>query len=207
MESAFACADFNGDSYPDFFTVVYSNSLARGFYLENDGTGRFTDLTGSRFPPGGADGIPRAWNPIAVDVDDDGDLDLAISNSIYQGVMINHFRQIRISSPPRFGNSLQVDMYSGPGVGLTGMAALAVAFGVAAAPAHLPGFDGLVQVDSVGLEILSIAPLSATGVQGTTIPVPPMSPAFTLPVWFQGAVLQSNGMAGLTNALPELVLR
>jgi enediyne biosynthesis protein E4 len=79
--SCVAVGDFNGDGYPDLFigSRVVSKSygiIPRSHLLENDGTGRFTDVTLEKAP--GLSEAGMVSSAVWIDYDHDGKLDLVV---------------------------------------------------------------------------------------------------------------------------------
>jgi enediyne biosynthesis protein E4 len=80
--SCVAVGDFNGDGYPDLFigSRVVSRSyglIPRSHLLENDGTGRFADVTLEKAPALSEAGMVSS--AVWIDYDHDGKLDLVVA--------------------------------------------------------------------------------------------------------------------------------
>ena len=79
--NAVVVRDLTGDGAPD---VVIGNN-GQNVFLENDGSGRFRDVTGERLPR-----VLDVTQDLALgDVDGDGDLDLAVANEDDNRLLVN----------------------------------------------------------------------------------------------------------------------
>jgi len=89
------CGDFNRDSHPDLFVSVWAQ---KGMMLAGDGTGAFSDVTTAW----GLNLFTTYSDMLAVDKDNDGDLDILIAVQGQEYVLENdgtgHFTNVAASS-------------------------------------------------------------------------------------------------------------
>ena len=90
-----ACGDFTGDDHPDIFVSYWGSA---GMMLVGDGTGRFTDATTAS----GVGGVTTYSYVLAVDKENDGDLDLFLAGQGQENILENdgsgHFTNVTGSS-------------------------------------------------------------------------------------------------------------
>lgn len=121
-----AVGDFNGDGHPDLF--VGSRVVSRRYgetpkshLLQNDGTGRFTDVTAAKAPQLSEAGMisSSAW----VDYDNDGKLDLVVAGEwmpvrvFHQegGRLVERTKEVGLSGTNGWWNSVTVADLRGNG--------------------------------------------------------------------------------------------
>jgi hypothetical protein len=202
--SNIVAADLDADG--DLDLVVRASTSPPLLLLVNDGLGHFSDRSAARVQPlsfqAGA-----SWQLRAADYDDDDDPDLlgAAPGTLVQ--FVNHVRQCRTNIAPRLGATADFHLLSGPGFGQPGAGLLGVGFATASPPLLLPSVTGQLELDPTLLQIVAAVTTSPVGVSSAFVAVPADPVLFGLDVWFQGALLPTSGVPGLTNAVAEIVLR
>ncbi|MBK8096999.1 MAG: VCBS repeat-containing protein [Planctomycetes bacterium] len=160
-----------------------------GFLLQNDGNGRFTDVTSALGPL-------AATTFAAFDADGDGDPDILDGFDLW----LNHERQLALAAPVAVGGQLVVEFVAQPGFGVSA-AACVVALGLQRSPRGLPLFGGTLIPEPASSVVLG-AVVSAGGQPGQrTLPVPNNPLLRGLVLQTQGLVIGTRGELALANHL------
>ncbi|MBK8978885.1 MAG: VCBS repeat-containing protein [Planctomycetes bacterium] len=174
--------------------------------LINDGVGRFTDETATRWTvTQGTAGFGGGPAFVMADVDGDRDLDFVVADTLSsQLVSINHHRQVSARIPPVLGGPYVLDFSLRPGYGAGNP--LVVAW-FASAPLNQPTPFGRLGVDPA-----TVVPVRPMLVPGTTdrwrypLIIPNLGSLAGVTFYVQGASVPAYpGVAGLWNTLREQI--
>ncbi|MBK8100699.1 MAG: VCBS repeat-containing protein [Planctomycetes bacterium] len=200
--------DLDGDGDRDLFCAVGINQPF-GLLLVNDGTGRFTDVTGSRWRPQ-LDRFTGVPDCTLHDIDHDGDLDVLMGTSRIlniqpsQHIVLNHQRQLSSRQVPRPGGSFELDSFVLPGFAPPGFALLLASFG-SQSPLTLPGIDGGLQLQGTLFTVGGVV-TTPVGVFRTSVPIPPSLQFLGARLFWQQLAVPQNGRPGFSNAVEEVVI-
>jgi hypothetical protein len=172
--------------------------------LINDGTGRFADVTGTRWPSD----LGRVSEVVAGDVDRDGVPDLVLARMSRESLLLHNLvRHLEVPLLVRPGRTLAVDLYARDGGSSPRTGLVLLAAGELLPPVLVPPF-GLLRVDPSRLLLSAALALTPPGSQATySLPFPNDLSLVGARLHGQGLIVPGPQVADmrLTNGVRETV--
>jgi len=199
-----ATADVDEDGDLDILTanLASGNSLEQNRFYLNDGKGKFTDATSTRYFA-----YTDASTVIALaDVDQDGDLDAVIGNWIKtNSVAFNQHRQIYAPNQPVINTTYSLEFYGAPGYAKFPQP-MVPAVGLMEAKPHLtiPGWGGRLGLQTATMIILpSVVVPAPAGKLVLNFQVPNDTKLRGLKFHVQGLMVQIPNPISFTNMFTD----
>ncbi len=195
--TALALGDVDRDGDLD---LVVGDLVEQRLLYVNNGTGMFTDATGSRMPVDGN----RAFSLVLGDVDRDGDLDQVVGAGKIV-LYVNLLHQLDAPYVLHIGRNYQLDAYSRYRTTTTEFAFPFLATGTANIPLPPFGIVGIDPTRTVALPVFAVP--QPAGIGSLMISVPNQASMAGVTFYTQALLTDTLGPARLTNVGGDITLR